>query len=298
MDEKLAQPPADRRISELAARQYGVVSRAQLFALGLGRGEIDARLRLGRLHPLHRGVYAVGHPRPRGLAVDLAAVLACGHGAVLSHRSAAALWCIRPSAGAGVDVTVSGRSGRAKRPGIRLHRARLASQDIRIRDGIPVTSPARTLVDLADVVSRRAVERAFDEAEYLRLDCTGLTPIAGRPGLGRLRDILAHHEAGSTRTRSELEERFLELCAGRGLPAPEVNARLNGHEVDFLWRGAGLVVELDGRAAHDTRRAFERDRMRDAELAVAGQRVVRVTPRRLETAPDELAEQILLLTRP
>ena len=111
------------------------------------------RLRRGSLHRVHRGVYAVGHPRPRGLAVDLAAVLACGHGAVLSHRSAAALWCIRPSAGAGVDVTVSGRSGRAKRPGIRLHRTRLASQDIRVRDGIPVTSPARTLVDLADVVS-------------------------------------------------------------------------------------------------------------------------------------------------
>ena len=211
-------------------------------------------------------------------------MLACGHGAVLSHRSAAALWCIRPSAGAGVDVTVSGRrAGQA--PGHPAPpRALWRAQDIRIRDGIPVTSPARTLVDLADVVSRRAVERAFDEAEYLRLDCTGLTPIAGRPGLGRLRDVLAHHEAGSTRTRSELEERFLELCAGRGLPAPEVNARLNGHEVDFLWRGAGLVVELDGRAAHDTRRAFERDRMRDAELAVAGQRVVRVTPRRLEAA--------------
>ncbi len=158
---------------------------------------------------------------------------------------------------------------------------------------IPVTTPARTLVDLADVLTRRQLERAFDEAEYLRLDCTGLRAIPGRPGYGRLLAVLAEHAAGSTRTRSELEDLFLEACASHGLPWPEVNTLVQGHEVDFLWR-----VEVDGRAAHATRRAFEEDRMRDAELTVSGQRVLRVTRKRLESSPREVAAQILVLARP
>ena len=133
MDEKTARVPADRRISALAERQYGVVSRAQLLALDLSRGQIDTRLRRGLLHRLHRGVYAVGHTRPRGLAWDLAAVLACGTGAALSHRSAAALWCIRPSSAPVVDVTVPGYGGREQRKGIRLHRARLAPDEVAVR---------------------------------------------------------------------------------------------------------------------------------------------------------------------
>ena len=163
-------------------------------------------------------------------------------------------------------------------------------------DGIAVTTPARTLVDLADVLTRRQLERAFDEAEYLRLDCTGLRAIPGRPGYGRLLAVLAEHAAGGTRTRSELEDLFLEACASHGLPRPEVNTLVQGHEVDFLWREARLVVEVDGRAAHATRRAFEEDRLRDAELTVSGQRVLRVTQRRLETAPHEVAGQIRSLT--
>ncbi len=153
-------------------------------------------------------------------------------------------------------------------------------------------------MDLADVLPRRALERAFDEAEYLRLDCTGLGPIHGRPGYGRLRAVLADHQAGSTRTRSELEDLFIELCDSHGLDRPEVNTVLHGHEVDLLWREAGLVVELDGRAAHATRRAFEEDRVRDAELTLAGQRVVRITARRLDTAPKEVMAQIRSLSRP
>jgi very-short-patch-repair endonuclease len=173
-----------------------------------------------------------------------------------------------------------------------VHRAQLCDQDVTVHDGIPVTTPARTLVDLADVVPRRALERAFDEAEYLRLDCTGLAPIAGRPGYGRLGRVLAGHRAGSTRTRSELEELFLELCARHGLPRPDVNVILEGHEVDFLWPKERLVVEVDGRGAHLTRRAFEQDRARDAELTVAGWRVLRLTGERLEAEPDRVAAQV------
>jgi len=296
MDGKVAQHPPDRRVARLAARQYGVVSRLQLYELGLSADQIETRLRRGRLHRLHRGVYAVGHPRPGGSALSMAAVLACGPGAALSHRAAASEWCIRPSSSPLMDVTVPGRGGRAKRKGIRLHRARLAPAEVAVRAGISVTTPARTLVDLADVLTRRQLERAFDEAEYLRLDCTGLRAVRGRPGYGRLLAVLAEHAAGSTRTRSELEDLFLEACASQGLPRPEVNTLVQGHEVDFLWREARLVVELDGRAAHATRRAFEEDRLRDAELTVSGQRVLRVTRRRLETAPQEVAGQIRSLT--
>jgi very-short-patch-repair endonuclease len=147
------------------------------------------------------------------------------------------------------------------------------------------------------VLPRRALERAFDEAEYLRLDCSGLRPIRGRRGYGRLTHVLRRHAPGSTRTRSTLEDRFLELCAAHELPRPEVNVSVENHEVDFHWRDARLVVEIDGDAAHRTKRAFEADRVRDAELAVSGHRVVRITEERLDTAPAEVARQLRLLRR-
>ncbi len=120
-------------------------------------------------------------------------------------------------------------------------------------------SPARTLIDLADVAPRRTLERAIDEAEYLRLDCTGLAPRHGRRGSGVLSSVLAVHAAGSTRTRSDLEEMFLALCDSHGLPRPEVNVHIEGYECDFVWREQRLIVETDGGAAHGTRRAKRRD---------------------------------------
>jgi predicted transcriptional regulator of viral defense system len=138
VDEQVIAVPADRRIARLAARQHGVVSRAQLFEAGLHRGEIDGRLRRGYLHPVHRGVYAVGHPRVDGSALIIAAVLACGEGAVASHRTAAAIWAIRPSAGRRVEITVSG--AKARRNGILLHRNRLRAADTTVHDGIAVTT--------------------------------------------------------------------------------------------------------------------------------------------------------------
>lgn len=281
----------DWALAQLAAGQSGVVSRAQLRALGLGRGAIAHRIAAGRLHPLHRGVYAVGHA---ALAADgrfRAALLACGPTAVLSHRSAAALWGLRPANGAIVEVITADR-GRRDGRGIVLRRARtLVPADVASVHGIACTSVARTLLDLAAVLDRRSLERALEQAEVLRLyDGRALAEILGR-GRGRrgarlLREVLAEHGSEPTLTRSQMEELFLSLCRQHGLPAPRVNApvalgRRRTIEVDFLWPARGLVVETDGWGAHGTRAAFDRDRRRDSELLLAGLRVVRFTWRQL-----------------
>ena len=264
----------DIRIADLADRQWGIVTRAQLRALGLSAGAVDRRIAVARLRPLHRGVYALGHRWLRREAHRLAAVLACGDGAVLSHASAAAHWGLRPSAATRIDVTVP-RSGQRRRPGIRVHRhAALDAREVTIHDRVPVTTPARTLLDLAATLPRRSVERALDQAEVLRrFDATAL---------------LEEHEAGTTLTRSELEEAFLRLCDRAGVPRPVVNGRALGFESDFAWRDRALVVEVDGFAFHRTRGAFERDRARDAVLAAAGVRTLRFTARQVERRPVEV----------
>lgn len=285
----------DHRAAALAVRQHGVVSRAQLIALGLSDDAIRRRVRAGRLHRIHRGVYAVGHPRLTMQGRLLAAVVSYGDRAVASHRSAAVLWGLLPERGPRVDVTVPGGGGRSRRGAIIVHRSALPAEDVTVRHGIPVTTPVRTLVDLADVLPKRALERALDEAAYLRLDLGTLRPVPGRRGAGQLRRVLARHKAGSTRTRSDLEELMLALCRRAGLPEPEVNQTIEGHLADFVWREARLIVETDGWAAHGTRAAFEWDRRRDAEHTAAGWRVVRITTRRLEEEPDAVAEQLRLL---
>jgi very-short-patch-repair endonuclease len=218
----------------------------------------------------------------------MAAVLAGGDGAALSHFSAAVLWGMLDDRGWPIHVTAAKRRAR---PGIRVHRAPLEGERVR-REGIVVTTPGRTLVDLADVASRRLLERAIDEAEYLRLDRTGLAPRRGRRGQGLLSSVLAVHMPGATRTRSELEERFLQLCDEQGIERPEVNVEVEGYECDFVWRARALVVETDGGAAHGTARARERDRVKDVELLVAGWRVVRVTWVRLFNEPDRVAAEL------
>jgi very-short-patch-repair endonuclease len=285
----------DLILAALADAQWGVVARRQLLAAGVSADQIDRLLRAGRLRPLYRGVYAVGHLRLRREAHWLAAVLACGDGAVLSHAAAAALWALRPQWGATlVDVTVP-RQAPVRRPGIRVHRhAALArAEEVTVHEGIPVTTPARTLLDLAATFPRRTVERALDQAEILRLidhrvlERT-LAAHRGRRGSPSLRAILEHHAAGSTLTRSELEERFLALCDDHGIRRPRVNTTLHGFEVDFAWPGLGLVVEVDGYAYHHTRRAFERDRERDAVLAAHGIRTLRFTARQVTDRPAEV----------
>jgi predicted transcriptional regulator of viral defense system len=294
---KLDTHPLDGQIAELARRQYGVVTRAQLHDVGLSRQAVDKRVRAGRLHRVHRGVYAVGHARLTKHARYLAAVLACGEGAVLSHASAAELWRLPCPPERSVHVTVPGRGGRAARNGIVVHRAALPEDEMTKVDGIPVTTPVRTVIDLADTSPRRTLERALDEAAYLRLDLSGLKPRPGRRGAGLLATVLAEHTAGTTRTRSELEELLLDLCHTHRLPRPEVNGHVLGYEIDFLWRPQRLVVETDSVAAHGTRAAFERDRVRDADLTAAGWRVVRITYRRLATSPDAVARLLRRLLR-
>jgi len=282
--------PKDRLIGDLASRQYGIVARSQLLRMGIGPGAIETRVRKHYLHRLHRGVYAVGHLALVPLAREMAAVLACGAGAAVSHHSAAVVWRLLPAGDdTEIDVTVTAM-GRGRRPGLRIHRSRrLSPSDVRHLRGLPVTAPWRTLIDLAAVARPRELELATHEAMARRLInarrlAADLDRYRGRRGLSRLKELLESDEP-RTLTRSQAEERFLALVRAADLPAPEVNVRIHGHEVDFFWREHGLVVEIDGFQYHSSRAAFERDRRRDAELQSHGLRVLRITWRRLVDAP-------------
>jgi Protein of unknown function (DUF559)/Transcriptional regulator, AbiEi antitoxin len=296
----LLHTPGDPQVAELARRQEGIVSAAQLLAVGLGRGAIKWRVRRGRLHPLHRGVYSVGHAALTPTARLWAAVLACGGPgtAVLSHRSAAAVWELMSSPGGPVDVTTL-REAYSTRA-IRVHRTRtLRPADVTTRNGLPLTTPTRTLIDLADVLTPHRLERACHRAEILRLlDAAALRAyLDALPGrrTRALRNALDSLGAGPQATRRELEERMLALIAEHGLPRPLVNTIVEGHEVDFYWPHARVIVETDGAATHLTPTAFERDRRRDAELTVAGYRVIRITWRRLTQQPETVARMLRAL---
>jgi hypothetical protein len=294
--------PPDKAVADLADRQHGVVAHRQLVRLGIGRGGIEHRVANGRLHRLHLGVYAVGRRRVSQHGRWMAAVLACGPRALLSHRSAAVLWGLRPTAPFRVDVATD----RAKhgQNGIALHRPRhLPDGDRAVASGIPVTSVARTLADLAGVASRRELRRAIDEAERLRLlDPAAVEEIIGRSrgkrGVAALAALLRHHSGPPPITRSELERRFLDLCRDAGLPCPEANVVIDGVEVDVVWPHRRLVAELDGYAYHRTRMAFEDDRKRDAMLQLSGYRVVRITYQRLHDEPGEVADLVRALLSP
>jgi very-short-patch-repair endonuclease len=288
----------DRQIAALAAQQHGVVAARQLAAIGLPQRAVSHRTAAGRLHRVHRGVYAVGHPVLTRYGRWMAAVLAAGPGAALSHASAAALWEIRASNAMRTDVSVPRPSGRAKRARLRIHRAgALGSDEVTTHHGIPVTTPARTLLDLASSLPRRALERALDQAEILELfDLRQLTNMSdahrGERGAGAMAAALGDHHAGTTVTRSALEEAFLALCAAHALERPQTNVRVCGLEVDFLFPAQRLVVEADSWRFHRTRSAFERDRRRDAILARAGYRTLRFTHRQMAGAPAEVAQMI------
>ncbi|HSD79418.1 MAG TPA: type IV toxin-antitoxin system AbiEi family antitoxin domain-containing protein [Solirubrobacteraceae bacterium] len=292
----------DAAIAALAGRQHGVVARAQLADLGLRRRAIGHRLDCGRLHPVHRGVYAVGHRALSRESAWMAAVLAGGPGAVLSHRSAAALWGVRDTSRTRAEVVVP--RARRSRARLEFHLVVLPPDEVTVWRGIPVTTPPRTLLDLAAVVPRRQLARAVDEAEVRRLtDRLSLADLVarypGRRGVGALRRLLDEGRVGLTITRSELEERFLAFLAGAGLPRPAVNVPLQlagaWVEADCVWHRARLVVELAGYAAHGTRSAFERDRARDRMLQAAGWRVVRITWRQLRDEPRAIAAELRVL---
>lgn len=262
-------PALDREIAELAEAQHGVVARRQLLELGLGRDAIRGRVSSGRLHRLHRGVYAVGHRSISEQGRRMAAILACGTQAVLSHRSAAAHWGVATFSGT-IEIT-SPRSTRSGN-GIRRHCALLPADEITALDGIPVTSVHRTLFDYAGIAPLDRLEAAIREAEYRRLWDRLSLPVLlarhpGHRGNANLRLCLERLDRTVGFTHSDLEELFLPLLDGFGLPRPHLNARLQAGEewieVDCLWREPGLAVELDSRSAHETRSAFEADRDRD-----------------------------------
>src|SRR3954463_9598218 len=292
MASKLDTP--DARVAAVASRQHGVATRRQLEAAGLDSKKITPRARKGQLHRLHRGVYAVGHRAPSWHGRWMAAVLACGEGAVLSHHSAAALWeLLKPINGA-IHVSVPATSGRATRRGIHLHRCRSLSPprepspspSYQHREGgrgrrlltthrhnIPVTTIQRTVDDLraSSLVPPHLLRRAIRQAEHKGVHLEGVE---------------------SDRTRSDLESAFLDLYRRHHIPPPEVNVKLGHHEVDFLWREERLIVETDCFLYHRGSIAFEDDYARDLDLRSAGFTVLRFADTQIEEEPDRVAADV------
>jgi len=278
--------PTDARVAWKAARQHGVVSRAQLLALGLSRAGIERRVAAGWLHRVHRGIYAVGHAglTPRGRW--MAAVLAGGDGAVLSHRSAGALWEISFDAHE-PEITASLH----RRPGLVVHKGMIRRGETVTVDGIRVTKVGRTLLDLAEVLTLDQLVKAIDNAtNSRRLGRTTMPSVIkqarGRRGLKPLKQALLITRPQDVLTRSELERRALRLIKNAGLEPPEVNARLHGYEVDLLWRAHRLAVELDSREHHGTDTALDRDTRKAGNLRKHGYTTLHFTWRQVVNDPD------------
>jgi very-short-patch-repair endonuclease len=299
MHGKVRHHPLDRAIGRVAEEQHGLVTRAQLLELGVGSDALDHRVKIGRLRRVHRGVYTVAGHRLTRHGRWLAAVLACGNGAVLSHRAAAALWGIR--GGNRIEVTVP--RGRKARPGMRLHWANLPKDEITTHERIPITTVPRTLLDLGAVVQRDQLRSAVRQAEQLGLrDQLWLGDLARRyprkPGIPTIKAVVEEAQRGLSRVRSELEERFQAFLISRRLPLPKTNVLIEGLEVDCAWPEQRLVVELDGHASHGGTHAFETDRARDRRLEAAGWRVVRITWRQLAETPNEVEADLRRLLAP
>jgi hypothetical protein len=270
--------------------------------LGFTRGIIRRWLENARLHQVHVGVYAVGHRRLTVRGRWMAGVLACGEGAVLSHVDAGALWDVIPLKGSRIHVTVPAR-GAHRRSGLIVHATlRLPEAERAVRDAIPLTSVARTLLDIAESDPSR-LPRAWDNAERLRLlDLRAVeatcTAGEGRHGLKHLLPLLEDRTRVVPDVRRELEARFFDLCRVFGLPLPSCNVLVEGYLVDAFWPAARLVVELDSWEFHGDRTAFEKDRERDAVLQACGYRVVRITWRRLTEGGEGVAGLIHKLLAP
>jgi very-short-patch-repair endonuclease len=274
---------ADVLIASVAGRQHGVVTLRQLEEAGLGRAAVSKRVKSGRLHRVHRGVYAVGHTAPSLHRCFMAAVLACGENAVLSHGSAAVLWKLLKPLDGLVHVSVPSIGGRERRQGIKVHRcislAGLSTGGeqtrqvtlVTRRDGIPVTTVSRAIDDIRGLLPPHLVRRAIRQAEFMGLRLDGVE---------------------SDHTRSDLEAAFLELWRRHRIPPPEVNVKLGRWEVDFLWRAQRLVVEADTWIYHRGSVAFEDDHTRDLDLRAAGYTVLRFTDRQLEEEPGRIVADV------
>jgi very-short-patch-repair endonuclease len=275
----------------LAARQHGIVTRRQLLALGYSPRSIEHRVARGRLFPVSLGVYAVGWPALNQKRQWMAAVLAGGEGAALSHRSAASLWEIGSEEDEGIDISVRRRC-ELRRPGIRFHgRPSLRAEDILRRDDIPVTSPVQTLIDLATELGSLALERAVNDAdkrglvdpEALREE---LDRFSGEPGVRPLRHLL--DKLFFRLSDSDLEIYFRRIVKNAKLPIPFSKQRVNGFEVDFFWPDLGLVVETDGLRYHRTPSAQTRDARRDRAHLMAGMTPLRFTHYEVRYEPSRV----------
>jgi hypothetical protein len=280
----------DLRLGEIAGRQHGIVTLGQLEAVGLTRYAVAQRAKKGRLHRVHQGVYAVGHQAPSWHGRWIAATLACGEGAVLSHGSAASLWGLLKPIDGPIHVSIPSTSGRSKRRGIHLHRAPSLAEPspspsyprqaggrrgrllATHRDNIPVTTVARTIEDLrTSSLPEYLVRRAIRQAELKGMKLAGIE---------------------TDRTRSDLESAFLALFTAHGIPAPEVNPKLGRYEIDFLWRDQRLIVEADTWTYHRGSISFEDDHARDLDLRRQGYAILRFTDRQLESEPERIAADI------
>lgn len=298
-DEVPVRGPRDHRIAQIAVTQRGRVATRQLIAAGVSATTASRLVKRSALFPLHRGVFAVGHTAPIELGDETAALLAVGGTAALSHLSAAVLWgLLPPDPGGGPIHVTSATDHRPCLDGIVVHRSRiLTGADIRVRAGLPVLSPARALLDSAELVTERRLELAVDRAlvdgilrphEITEL----LARTNGRRGGPLLRAQLARLSDGPTLTRSEAEEQFLALIRQAGLPRPLVNSRVQGYEVDFYWPRERIAVEIDGFRFHSTRRAFEHDRRKDAVLLAAGISTLRNSWRQLHDEPTAVIARL------
>jgi hypothetical protein len=285
-------------LAAMATRQHGVASIRQLEHLGFKPDTVTREVAAGRLHRLHRGVYAVGHTRLTWHGSCLAAVLA-NSPSVASHFSAGWLWGLllnRPSG----KFHLTTPTQRHRKDGFVLHRASLADEDRGLVEGIPVTSLARTQLDLAIKRSRAQVERSLRRSEEQgRLDLDTLHSVldrySGHPGCGPLRAALRIYEPDPTFTRSGLERRFRDLVRKAGLPPPSMNYVVAGYEIDAYWAAERFAVELDVFETHGTRLSFEEDRRRQEELLLAGIESIRVTGSRLEREPGTVIERVRTL---
>lgn len=291
-----ARRATEARVIELAGRQHGVITRGQLLESGVSRARIAGWIDSGRIVALHRGVYGFGPFQPPRAPL-MAAILACGPSAVLSHRSAASMWQMLPPPPEEEEIEVTVRDPlKRRRPGVRVHRAHLDDDESAVHDGVPITAPLRTVVDLAAVVDERDLERAIAYAERERLatahEISALPErYEGWRDIRRLQSVLGR-VGGPQLTRSAAERRFLALIRRARLPIPRTNARVGEYEVDFLWPDHDLAVEVDGYRFHGSRVRFESDRRRGSQLAALGLQVVSLTWRQI--VDDEVATAVEL----
>jgi very-short-patch-repair endonuclease len=281
-------------LAKLAAKQHGVVSLRQLKRQGYSRFAVARKVAAAELHPIHRGVYAVGHTRLTIKAHFMAAVLACGPDAVLSHHAAAALWDLRPNPQGPIDVTAPGK--RTHR-GVRCHVSTVPPEQCTIIDAIPVTTLSRTVLDYAETSSERQLRAALQAGQRRRiLDARKLQAVMaaspGRRGSKPLRRALAELEDDPPWLQSKLERDFHELLRSGHVPLPRTNVLVDGELVDCVWPPEMLIVEVDSYGYHRGRRQFEDDRRRDAKLQTAGWRVIRVTEDRMSRGAAALLTEI------